>query len=261
MEKDDEWLDGANAFEYRIYDSRIGRFLSVDPLNSKHPDRTGFDFSANNPIMYIDKFGLKEVKAYISLNGQRYKLVFDTDSPQELKIRKLGLFRFGKTRTLSFKGSVAYLRSNTSEEINENRGGLNDPKFKNGVKLIDVWRAALDGGTEIGIAVVGNHGGLGTDGALVTRSPRVPHKAGKDGSQEELDEFDRDRAFTVAEDLNYTNTSSEIYARNEVSDNFLGVDLRSFGNDPMGVTIILVEQEQNQTQRKEKKRKIEKEER
>jgi RHS repeat-associated protein len=57
---DDEVKGGlGNQQDYgmRIYDSRVGRFLSVDPLTKKFPQYTPYSFSGNSPIWLIDKNG------------------------------------------------------------------------------------------------------------------------------------------------------------------------------------------------------------
>jgi RHS repeat-associated protein len=48
----------AYAFEARIYDPRLGRFLSPDPLESSYPSQSTYVFAANNPIALIDYLGL-----------------------------------------------------------------------------------------------------------------------------------------------------------------------------------------------------------
>ncbi len=62
QEKDDEvtGVTGSHlAFEYRIYDSRIGRFLSVDPLMKSFPMLTPYQYASNTPIYAIDIEGLE----------------------------------------------------------------------------------------------------------------------------------------------------------------------------------------------------------
>lgn len=63
-EKDDE-VKGITGSSYdfgaRIYDPRIGRFLSMDPLASKYPAISPYVFVANNPIFFIDPDG-RELK-------------------------------------------------------------------------------------------------------------------------------------------------------------------------------------------------------
>ena len=47
----------------RIYDPRLGRFLSVDPLTKKYAELTPYQFSSNNPIENIDIDGLEGADA------------------------------------------------------------------------------------------------------------------------------------------------------------------------------------------------------
>jgi len=58
-ENDNEVKGDGNQQDYglRIYDSRLGRFLSVDPLVKSFPWYTSYQFSGNNPIEYIDLDG------------------------------------------------------------------------------------------------------------------------------------------------------------------------------------------------------------
>jgi RHS repeat-associated protein len=56
-EKADEITVGDYDFGARVYDSRIGRFFSVDPKAQEHPSESPYSFAANNPIRLIDKNG------------------------------------------------------------------------------------------------------------------------------------------------------------------------------------------------------------
>jgi RHS repeat-associated protein len=59
MEKDDEVKGDGNSYDFgaRIYNPRIGRWLSLDPLESKYPDISPYVFAVNNPILFIDPDG------------------------------------------------------------------------------------------------------------------------------------------------------------------------------------------------------------
>jgi len=46
------------AFEERIYESRIGRFLSMDPIAYKYPFQSSYTFAANSPVALIDILGM-----------------------------------------------------------------------------------------------------------------------------------------------------------------------------------------------------------
>jgi RHS repeat-associated protein len=58
-EKDNELLGDGNAYNFdaRMYDPRLGRWLSVDPLAEKFPDQSPYSFAFNDPIAYIDPDG------------------------------------------------------------------------------------------------------------------------------------------------------------------------------------------------------------
>ena len=55
--------DNAIAFTYRMYDARIGRFLSIDPLAQKYPWNSPYAFSENRVIDWIELEGLEGVPA------------------------------------------------------------------------------------------------------------------------------------------------------------------------------------------------------
>jgi len=60
-ENDNEVKGVGNQQDYgmRVYDGRIARFLSIDPLSSSFPELTTFQFSSNSPISNIDLDGLE----------------------------------------------------------------------------------------------------------------------------------------------------------------------------------------------------------
>ena len=61
-EKDDEIKGEGVQYDYgfRIYDARIARFLSMDPLFAGYPYYTPYQFAGNRPIWAIDLDGLEE---------------------------------------------------------------------------------------------------------------------------------------------------------------------------------------------------------
>jgi len=63
MEKDNELKGVGNSlyFGARMYDSRVARWLSLDPLAQKYPGISPYTFVANNPIWFIDPDGKKIV--------------------------------------------------------------------------------------------------------------------------------------------------------------------------------------------------------
>ncbi len=60
-ESDTEVKGSGNQYDYgfRIYDSRVARFLSVDPLARKFSELTPYQYASNSPIANIDLDGLE----------------------------------------------------------------------------------------------------------------------------------------------------------------------------------------------------------
>jgi len=60
MEKDDEVSDEGNSYttEFRQYDPRLGRWKSLDPLMEEFPWMSPFVAFDNNPIYFVDPYGL-----------------------------------------------------------------------------------------------------------------------------------------------------------------------------------------------------------
>jgi RHS repeat-associated protein len=79
MEKDDEVKGSGNSYDFgaRMYDSRLARFLSIDPKQSKFPWMSPYVFAANSPIRFVDVNGegpgdvIKKVSA--AINNQANK--------------------------------------------------------------------------------------------------------------------------------------------------------------------------------------------
>jgi len=62
QEKDDEIKGEGNSlnYKYRMHDPRVGRFFAVDPLTSKYPHYSPYQFSGNKVIQFVELEGLEE---------------------------------------------------------------------------------------------------------------------------------------------------------------------------------------------------------
>jgi RHS repeat-associated protein len=76
-EQDPEAKGTGSQYDYgfRIYDPRLGRFLSVDPLTKEYPMLSPYPFAENQPIWAIDIDGLEKyiVINYLNKKGEIYK--------------------------------------------------------------------------------------------------------------------------------------------------------------------------------------------
>jgi RHS repeat-associated protein len=62
MEKDDEVKGSGNSYDFgaRMYDSRLGRWLSIDPEAGQFSSESPYIFSGNSPIVMKDNDGKKK---------------------------------------------------------------------------------------------------------------------------------------------------------------------------------------------------------
>src|SRR5205085_761147 len=74
----------------RVYDPRVGRFLSVDPLDRKFPWYTPYQFTGNNPIQNIDLDGLEPAPS--KSGGQEGEM-------QQTSETRYGFHGIGQTQT------------------------------------------------------------------------------------------------------------------------------------------------------------------
>jgi RHS repeat-associated protein len=63
-DKESAWQD----YGMRMYDGRLGRFLSVDPITGNYPELSSFQFASNSPISGIDLDGLEYIHYNVFLN-------------------------------------------------------------------------------------------------------------------------------------------------------------------------------------------------
>ncbi|MFN6074320.1 MAG: RHS repeat-associated core domain-containing protein, partial [Fluviicola sp.] len=77
MEKDDELKGEGNSYDFgaRILDTRLGRWLSIDPQFRKYPDLCAYNFVANNPLLFVDPNGEEIIIHYKDADGnpKQYK--------------------------------------------------------------------------------------------------------------------------------------------------------------------------------------------
>jgi RHS repeat-associated protein len=142
-EKDSEIKGEGNSVDFgeRMYDPRLGRFLSIDKLTGKFPFYSPYQFAGNKPIVAIDLDGLEDYWVHTKLYSDGSKSEISVmrgdaiyeDFKKEM-ISKLGVAPVddGVIMTTSqFSNndqveSIAINYSMPSVEISENRYSLTD---------------------------------------------------------------------------------------------------------------------------------------
>jgi RHS repeat-associated protein len=101
-EKDDEAKGSGNSYDFgaRIYDPRIGRWFTRDPLAGKYPGMSPFNAFANNPIQYKDPDGKDVIVA------SKYQGNFNKTLTSVFGDLQKG-FSYNDAGKLEFKGDVS----------------------------------------------------------------------------------------------------------------------------------------------------------
>lgn len=73
--KDNEMYGEGNAYDFdeRIYDPRLVKWLSVDPLQKKFPGLTPYNYCYNNPIRFFDPDGKVGIEVQVKYNAETKK--------------------------------------------------------------------------------------------------------------------------------------------------------------------------------------------
>ena len=102
-ELDNEVKGEGNQQDYgmRIYDPRLGRFLSVDPLYKKYPELTPYQFASNTPIQAIDLDGLEKL-IYV------YNFSADKITKTKIELTKAGPLGNGVLVKSNYNGKNHY---------------------------------------------------------------------------------------------------------------------------------------------------------
>ncbi|MFN0187706.1 MAG: RHS repeat domain-containing protein [Bacteroidia bacterium] len=130
-ENDNEVKGSGNSLDFgaRIYDSRLGRWLSLDPLQMKYPSLSPYNFVANNPINFIDPDG----KRIYAINKQAREAVH-----QLLQSFGKGS-QIGDIFNISASREGGYFSTNDAFELSEN--DFNKRISKSKIKLSKEERA------------------------------------------------------------------------------------------------------------------------
>ncbi|PUZ26975.1 RHS repeat-associated core domain-containing protein [Chitinophaga costaii] len=119
-ENDNEVKGDGNQMNYgmRIYDPRIGRFLSADPLMKNYPWYTPYQFAGNTPIQAIDLDGGEEKRYTLTYKHGTTTLkqtsIQETAAiPMWLRIATIGLgpnsFKIPERAIVDYEGKKYYI--------------------------------------------------------------------------------------------------------------------------------------------------------
>jgi RHS repeat-associated protein len=140
-ENDNEVKGEGNQQDYgmRIYDPRLGRFLSVDPITKSYPMLTPYQFASNSPIASIDldgKEGLVATGMPNLVDGRPTGLVVTSEMALEInRNAAVAIFKSAFTEELPRKFIDHYA----------NEGGKSYRLSMSEMKSLNVTRTGIQG--------------------------------------------------------------------------------------------------------------------
>ncbi len=157
QEKDDEVKDVPGSslnYKYRMHDPRVGRFFAVDPLASKFPWYSPYQFAGNSVIQFGELEGLEMDYA----RAEEAKYAYYAKLSKENNVEELARIDAGE------KAHIA-MHEGSTEFMNDNLEALLNPKQT----LANTWWAITNPIATLG----GMKDALFTWGANITSSDRV----------------------------------------------------------------------------------------
>lgn len=139
-EKDDEVKGSGNQYDYgfRIYDARIGKFLSTDPLYKSYPELTPYQFASNTPIQAEDMDGLEVKVSNVKVFADQSRSVVTVQASVNINIQIVNL-----SSTASSSLSLDLIKQNIAADFNNKLKGVNSYKVESPYKLIQTTDGSI----------------------------------------------------------------------------------------------------------------------
>jgi RHS repeat-associated protein len=153
MERDDELKGAGNSLDFgaRIYDSRLGKWMSPDPWERSYPGFSTYSGFLNNPVFIIDPTGKGGKSSLVNINGQQTILVSSTlivytnnedvranihNIARQIESEIEGYFNIGATSSWDNSGNYPIL-FNVTVQVYEAGGKIIHRPDVNYVELVD----------------------------------------------------------------------------------------------------------------------------
>ena len=145
-EKIDEINGGGNEYDFgaRFYDSRLGKWLSIDPEFKIYPQSSHYSFALNNPIKFIDVAGkfvvdptLKEKYPTVALILENADLLYNNQQLPQNVLDALGTIDYKKIFDEVFRQAFKDASEANPEKIQELLKNGSGPTI--GIGDFDVW--------------------------------------------------------------------------------------------------------------------------
>ncbi|MHA4808141.1 RHS repeat-associated core domain-containing protein [Flavitalea flava] len=209
-ENDNEVKGIGDQIDYgmRVYDPRLGRFLSVDPLTFKYPFYTPYQYAGNKPVWKIDVDGLEEPDAEGGIKDKEEILKEEDKEEEQAKIRNSLKGPTAEEEVARKKGIEEWLRKSPEDRAKEGVGSffrnLRNGFMNYGQNALNAAQGALTG--------VSNDPGWKVHEEAVYNDLVKNNPQGQFGKQITLDIYNKDgRMETITIDFLSKLPTSPVY--------------------------------------------------
>jgi len=159
-ENDNDLSEGGQDYGMRVYNSRIGKFLSVDPLYKEYPWYTPYQFAGNTPIQAIDLDG---TEPYVEVGRTLINWFFDDLNKISTGVKNLG---GGADKQITTPREV----QKYNQIANDKESEIDISEYRNIRSTLGKFQAAA-GLAQIndGVQSIGNKLELGVNGAAISQ--------------------------------------------------------------------------------------------
>jgi len=176
-ENDNDIKGEGNQQDYglRIYDPRLVKFLSVDPITAKYPELTPYQFAGNNPISGIDQDGLEYIHFTVILNKDG--TVFHKAIAEDFRKRsEAEMNKMHNTRDFYKQYSAGF--GPDGKGVKYTYFQMNDEGQLNFVNVKNDWEVRQN---DI-VSEVTRHGLYAGEGSITKKGPLFAYKKGVAGT-------------------------------------------------------------------------------
>ncbi|MEI6811081.1 MAG: RHS repeat-associated core domain-containing protein, partial [Candidatus Nomurabacteria bacterium] len=113
-ENDKDINSGAQDYGMRIYDGRLGKFLSIDPLTKEYPWYTTYQFAGNKPIWCDDLDGKEErIKSvFLGADGNKHPVeifnITQGDISETITLQRTMAMTYGQQKSSGYEWIGGY---------------------------------------------------------------------------------------------------------------------------------------------------------
>ncbi|GAB2808259.1 hypothetical protein GCM10027043_04180 [Ferruginibacter profundus] len=196
-ENDKDAGEGVQDYGLRVYDSRLGKFLSVDPLTKSYPHYTPYSFAGNKPIQFIDLDGGEEkpfnspgnmepvgkVQSYVTQEGADARIYNVKEMGKTYTIARMVTYKNAQNNTQSSMPVITYLvkdpnlinPSNVSSGCNTlfTTAGTNWHYWQTNLELSQSQEVTKSSLKQFGTGVFGVAVGLAALPGIIAAAPTV----------------------------------------------------------------------------------------